>query len=121
LPDGGSKTFCERGRLRPWFIDRESYSLLQLVDDIGAQRMWGSKQYITLWRELDDEGVEIKNDENLLEWIDLNIEKGEVCIYAQIEDFEGPLQCSPTKRRCHPTSLPTKKRLPPAQKRELSL
>jgi hypothetical protein len=32
----------------------------------------------------------------------LNIEKGEVGIYAEIKDFEGPLQFFPTKRRCHP-------------------
>jgi hypothetical protein len=38
----------------------------------------------------------------LLNWFQLNIEKGELGIYAPIKDFEGPLQFSPTKRRCHP-------------------
>jgi hypothetical protein len=28
---------------------------------------------------------------------------GLVCINAQINDFDGPLQFSPTKRRFHPT------------------
>jgi hypothetical protein len=29
----------------------------------------GSKQYITLWRDLKNESMEIKSDENLLEWL----------------------------------------------------
>ncbi|KAG2607121.1 hypothetical protein PVAP13_4NG199422, partial [Panicum virgatum] len=64
--------------------------------------MWGVKQYITLWREL-EYSMEIKSDEQLLEWFQLNLDKGIVRINAQINDFEGPLQCSPTKRRCHPS------------------
>ena len=32
-----------------------------------------------------------------------NKDKGEVHIVGQINDFEGPLQFSPTKRRLHPT------------------
>jgi hypothetical protein len=63
----------------------------------------GSKQYITLWRDLDDVSVEIKTNENLLDWFQCNIEKAEVGINAEIKNFEGPLQFSPTKRRCHPT------------------
>jgi hypothetical protein len=47
--------------------------------------------------------MEIKSDENLLDWFLMNIENGLVCINAQINDFEGPLQFSPTKRRFHPT------------------
>jgi len=39
----------------------------------------------------------------LLEWFDLNKDKGLVHINAQINDFEGPLQFSPTKHRCHPS------------------
>ncbi|KAG2607591.1 hypothetical protein PVAP13_4NG260400 [Panicum virgatum] len=32
-----------------------------------------------------------------------NLDKGVVEINAQVNDFEGPLQCSPTKRGCHPS------------------
>jgi hypothetical protein len=39
----------------------------------------------------------------LLEWFLINVEKGLVCINAQINDFEGPLQFSPIKRRFHPS------------------
>ena len=39
----------------------------------------------------------------MLEWFLINVEDGLVCINAQINDFEGPLQFSPTKRRFHPT------------------
>ena len=39
----------------------------------------------------------------MFEWVQLNLDKGVVEINAQINDFEGPLQCSPTKRRCHPS------------------
>ena len=47
--------------------------------------------------------MEIKSDENLLEWSLLNVEKGVVRINAQVNDFHGPLQFSPTKRRFHPS------------------
>jgi hypothetical protein len=46
--------------------------------------------------------MEIKSDENLLEWCLVNVQSGLVCINAHINDFEGPLQFSPTKRRLHP-------------------
>jgi len=49
------------------------------------------------------ESFEIKSDQELLEWFQLNLEKGIAEIVGQIDDFEGPLQCSPTKRRCHPS------------------
>ena len=45
--------------------------------------------------------MEIKSDEKLLEWFLLNVEKGLICINAQVVDFHGPLQFSPTKRRFH--------------------
>ena len=48
--------------------------------------------------------MKIKSDENLLEWFLINVEDGLVCINAQINVFEGPLQFSPTKRRFHPTA-----------------
>ena len=64
--------------------------------------MRGSKQHITLLHE-SKYTMEIKSDEKLFEWFQLNLDKGVVEINAQINDFEGPLQCSPTKRRCHPS------------------
>jgi hypothetical protein len=42
--------------------------------------------------------MEIKSDENLLDWFLFNVENGLVCINAQINNFEGPLQFSPTNR-----------------------
>jgi hypothetical protein len=38
----------------------------------------------------------------LLEWFNLNLENEVAYIDAQINDFDGPLQFSPTKRRLHP-------------------
>jgi hypothetical protein len=49
-----------------------------------------------------DVAIEIKSDEQLLEWFELNIESGIMCVDAEIKDFDGPLQFSPSKRRCHP-------------------
>jgi hypothetical protein len=54
--------------------------------------------------------MEIKSDENLLEWFLVNVKSGLVCINAQINDFEGPLQFSPTKRRLHPIEEGTSER-----------
>jgi hypothetical protein len=51
---------------------------------------------------LEDASIEIKSDEQLLQWCEMNLESREVHIDADIIDFEGPLQFSPTKRRCHP-------------------
>jgi hypothetical protein len=73
------------------------------VDFIGERFVWGSKQYISFWRSVEDASIEIKSDENLLQWFDLNQESRVVHIDAQINDFDGPLQSSPTKRRCHPS------------------
>jgi hypothetical protein len=103
MPDGLPKQYCRREMLQPWFVDKDNYNFLQLVNDIAQHCLWGSKQYIALWRDLDDVSVEIKTDENLLDWFQCNIEKREVGIIAEIKDFEGPLQFSPTKCRCHPT------------------
>ncbi|KAG2565214.1 hypothetical protein PVAP13_7NG061400 [Panicum virgatum] len=47
--------------------------------------------------------MEIKSYENLREWFQLNLDRGVVHINTQMNDFEGPLQCSPTKRRFHPS------------------
>jgi hypothetical protein len=84
-------------------VDSQKYSVLQLVNFIGESFLWGSKQYISLWRALEDESIEISTDEQLSEWFELNKDKGEVHIVGQVNDFDGPLQFSPTKRRLHPT------------------
>jgi hypothetical protein len=42
------------------------------------------------------------SDEHVLEWFEMNLEKGVVYIDAQINDFDGPLQFSPTKCALHP-------------------
>ena len=103
LPDWGPKSW-QRGKTLPTqIVDTHSYGMLQLVDFIAEHYMWGSKQYISLYRELESDSIEIKSDEQLFEWFELNIDKGIVHIVAQINDFEGLLQCSPTKRRCHPS------------------
>jgi len=102
LSDGGPKTYRRRETLTT-IADSHDYSLLQLVDFIGESFLWGSKQYISLWRALEDDSIEIKTDEQLFEWFELNKENGEVHIVGQINDFDGPLQFSPTKRRFHPT------------------
>ena len=102
LPDGGPKTWMQGRTLPTQTIDIHNYSLLHLVDFIAEHYMWGSKQHITLSRE-SEYTMEIKSDEELFEWFQLNLDKGVVRINAQINNFEGPLQCSPTKRRCHPS------------------
>ena len=83
-------------------VDIYNYSLLQLVGFIAEHYMWGSKHHITLWCEL-EYSMKIKSNEQLLEWFQLNLDKGVVQINAQVNDFEGPLQCLPTKCRCHPS------------------
>ena len=78
-------------------MDTHSCGLPQPVDFIVEHCLRGSKQYITLWLDLENVSMEIKFDENLLKWILINIEKGLVCINAQINDFKWPIQFSPTK------------------------
>jgi hypothetical protein len=103
LPDGCPKSWLQGRTLPSQVVDMHNYGLMWLVDFVAEHYMWGSKQYISLWRDLDTDSIEIKSDEHLLEWFELNLENGVVCIVAQINDFEGPLQFSPTKRRCHPS------------------
>jgi hypothetical protein len=50
-----------------------------------------------------DACVLINSDEQLHDLFELNIEKGMIEIVAQINDFDGPLQFSPTKRALHPS------------------
>jgi hypothetical protein len=77
-------------------VDINSFTLMKLVDFIGADFVWNSKQFISLHRG-DNGSGEIRSDEQLKQWLDANLEKGVAHIEAQINDFLGPLQCSPTK------------------------
>jgi hypothetical protein len=67
LPDGETKRYYQRRHLPSFVVDRDKCVLLNLVDDIGAKCIWGSKQYITLWRSLPDYvAIDIKSYEQLL-------------------------------------------------------
>lgn len=101
LPDGGPKTYFT-SRHFTTDVDIANFKLLQLVDFIGSKIVWGSKQYITFWRVCDDAWVEISSDEQLHEWLSLNIAHEVANIEADVDEFKGPLLCSPTKRRVHP-------------------
>lgn len=102
LPDGGLKRYCHRQTLPSFTVDHHHFSLLELVNHIAATLEWGLKQYITLWRSIDDACIQIESDQQLLEWFVLNLKHGVVHIDAQIHDFNGPLHFSPTKCRLHP-------------------
>jgi hypothetical protein len=103
LPYGKPKRYCQRRHLPSFVVERDKCVLLNLIDYIGTKCIWGLKQYIILWHSLpDDVAIEIKSDEQLLEWFELNIESEIICVDAEIKDFNGPLQFSPSKRRCHP-------------------
>jgi hypothetical protein len=70
LPDGETKTYSRRKTLTSIIVDASSYGLLQLINYIAEHFMWGSKQYISLFRGSDDCNevcVPIKSDEQLLE------------------------------------------------------
>jgi len=77
LPDNGPKSW-QQGKTLPTKVvdDIHSFGLLQLVDFVAEHCMWGSKQYITLWRDLENDSFEMKTDEHLLEWFVLNVDKG---------------------------------------------
>jgi hypothetical protein len=89
LPDGGPKSWRQGKTLPTQMVDIDNYGLMQLVDFIDEHYMWGSKQYISLWRELDSGSTKIKSDENLRKWFQLNLDRGVVYINAQINDFEA--------------------------------
>jgi hypothetical protein len=106
LSDRGPKAYSRRKTLSSIIIDASSYGLLQLINYIAEHFMWGSKQYISLFRGSDDSDevcVPIKSDEQLIESLYQNLENGVVHIDAQINYFDGSLQFSPTKCRLHPT------------------
>jgi hypothetical protein len=47
LLDGESKRYCRSYTLQPLVLERSNCVLLNLINDVGAKCMWGSKQYIT--------------------------------------------------------------------------
>jgi hypothetical protein len=88
-PDGGPKAYSRRKTLSPIVVDATNYGLMQLINHIAEHFMWGSKQYISLFRASDDCDevcVAIKSDEQLCEWFNLNLENGVVQIDAQINN-----------------------------------
>jgi len=76
LPDGGQKSWQQGRTLPTQVVDMHSFDLLQLVNFTAEHYIWGSKQYISLWRVLDEisrgPSIEIKTDEQLLEWFEIN-------------------------------------------------
>jgi hypothetical protein len=104
LPDGGPKTYCKRKTLSPFVVDANSCGLMQIIGHIAEHFMWSSKQYVTLYDSSESSGdvsFQIKSDEQVHELFQMNIEKGVVHIDAQINDFDGSLQFSPTKCALH--------------------
>ena len=63
--DSGPKTFKRKESVTA-IVDSHSYRFLQLVDFVGERFVWGSKQYISFWRSLENASIEIKCDEELL-------------------------------------------------------
>jgi hypothetical protein len=100
LPDEEPKRYYQRSHLLSFVVDRDKCVLLNLIDYMCANCIWGLKQYRTLWLSLpDDVAIEIKSDEQLLEWFELNIESGIMCVDAEIKDFNELLQFSASKPR----------------------
>jgi hypothetical protein len=96
----GRKTYRGSQHVKT-IVDINSFTLMQLVDFICADFVWNSKQFISLHRG-DNGNGEIRSYEQLKQWLDVNLQKGVAHIEAQINDFSGLLQCSPTKRMFHP-------------------
>ena len=59
LPDSGLKTWWQGRTLPTKVVGTSSFGLLQLVDFIVEHCLWGSKQYITLWCDLENDSMEI--------------------------------------------------------------
>nr|ABA99075.1 hypothetical protein LOC_Os12g38980 [Oryza sativa Japonica Group] len=83
LPDEGPKTYMEGKTLPTQLVDMHNYDLLELVNFIAEHFIWGSKQYMTLWCSMDGDSVEITSDEQLLDWFQLNLEKGDVSSFSE--------------------------------------
>ena len=98
FPDGGPKTWSQGRTLPALNVDTHNYGLLQLVDFIAEHYLWGSKQRLTLWRELDSESFEIKSDQELLEWFQVNLEKG-------IAEIVGQMMISRVPCNVHPQNV----------------
>jgi hypothetical protein len=60
LPDGEPKRYCQAKTLSPFRLKRQKCGLLTLVDYIGDNFIWGSKQYISLWRSTTKFRVTVK-------------------------------------------------------------
>jgi hypothetical protein len=54
---GGPKSWMQGKTLPSQIVDIYGYGLLQLIDSIAKHYVWGLKEYITLWRELDTDSI----------------------------------------------------------------
>jgi hypothetical protein len=80
LPGGEPKRYYQRRHLPSFVLEKNKCALLNLVDYIGAKIIWGSKQYITLWRYLpDDVAIEINLMNNFLSGLN-SILRVELCV-----------------------------------------
>jgi hypothetical protein len=80
LSDGEPKRYYQRRHLPSFVLEKNKCALLNLVDYIGAKIIWGSKQYITLWRYLpDDVAIEINLMNNFLSGLN-SILRVELCV-----------------------------------------
>ena len=59
LRDGGPKSWWQGRTLPTNVVDMHSFGLLKLFDFIAEHCLWGSKRYITLWRDLENYSMEI--------------------------------------------------------------
>jgi hypothetical protein len=81
ITDEGRKIYGGRQHVKT-IVDINSFTLMQLIDFIGTDFVWNSKQFISLHRG------EIRSDEPLKQWLDANLEKRVEHIEAQINDFQ---------------------------------
>jgi len=76
LPDSGPKSWWQGRTLPTKIVNINSFGLLQLVHFIAEHCLWGSKQCMTLWRDLENYSMEIKSDENLLRVVSIDRREG---------------------------------------------
>ncbi|TVU51159.1 hypothetical protein EJB05_02567, partial [Eragrostis curvula] len=58
LPDGAPKRYLQGKKLPPQNVAVHRYGILQLVNFVAEHYMWGSKQYISLWRSLENHSLD---------------------------------------------------------------
>uniref|UniRef100_A0A0D3GP60 Uncharacterized protein n=1 Tax=Oryza barthii TaxID=65489 RepID=A0A0D3GP60_9ORYZ len=74
----GQRTYVKGNNVKI-SIERDRYSMLALVDDVGENFNWGPNQYIGFWKLGDvstQSKVEITTDSQLLDWLDKGNQHG---------------------------------------------